>query len=91
MGRAEGEGMKPKPFEIIVEFTPQSTKTGIIYEAHQKGSLTRCKDCMHRYTECGMEFCEKLDSMFYHYEDQEPLDADFYCKWAEPKGDEDDC
>lgn len=40
--------MKPKPFEIIVEFTPQSTKTGITYEAHQKGSLIRCKDCKHR-------------------------------------------
>lgn len=37
--------MKPKPFEIIVEFTPQSTKTGITYEAHKKGSLIRCKDC----------------------------------------------
>ena len=37
--------MKPKPFEIIVEFTPQSTKTGITYEAHKKGSLIRCRDC----------------------------------------------
>jgi len=37
--------MKPKPFEIIVEFTPQSTKTGITYEVHQKGSLIRCRDC----------------------------------------------
>lgn len=37
--------MKPKPFEIIVEFTPQSTNTGITYEAHKKGSLIRCKDC----------------------------------------------
>ena len=37
--------MKPKPFEIIVEFIPQSTKTGITYEVHQKGSLIRCRDC----------------------------------------------
>ena len=37
--------MKPKPFEIIMGFTPQSTKTGITYEAHKKGSLIRCKDC----------------------------------------------
>lgn len=41
----DGCRMKPKPFEIIVEFTPQSTKTGITYEVHQKGSLIRCKDC----------------------------------------------
>lgn len=47
--------------------------------------VTRCEDCKHRYTECGMGFCEKLDSMFYHYEDQEPIDADFYCKWGERK------
>ena len=45
--------------------------------------LIRCKDCKHRYTDRGMGFCKKLDSMFYHYEDQEPIDADFYCKWAE--------
>ena len=47
--------------------------------------VIRCEYCKHRYTECGMGFCEKLDSMFYHYEDQEPIDADFYCKWAKPK------
>lgn len=47
--------------------------------------LIRCRDCKHRYMECGMGFCEKLDIMFYHYEDQEPIDADFYCKWAERK------
>lgn len=37
--------MKPKSFEIIMEFTPQGTKTGVTYEMHQKGSLIRCKDC----------------------------------------------
>lgn len=37
--------MKPKPFEIIVEFIPQCTKTGITYETYQKGLLIRCKDC----------------------------------------------
>ena len=50
-----------------------------------KAELIRCEDCKHRYTEGGMDFCKKLDSMFYHYEDQEPIDADFYCKWAERK------
>ena len=51
MGRAEGEEMKPKSFEIIVELTPQSTKTSITYETHPKGSLIRCKDCKHQVKE----------------------------------------
>lgn len=45
--------------------------------------LIRCKDCKYMYTECGMRLCEKLDSLFYNSEDQESIDADFYCKWAE--------
>ena len=69
--------MKAKPFEIIVEFTPQSTKTGITYEAHKKGSLIRCKDCKYgvyetygeyghycsldRYVETGEEFCSSAE------------------------------
>ena len=56
------------------------------YIRRQK-KLIRCKDCKHRYTERGMGFCEKLDNMFYHFNDSEPIDADFYCKWAERKED----
>lgn len=37
--------MKPKSFEVIVEFTPQSTKTGITYKVHQNGLLIRCEGC----------------------------------------------
>ena len=62
--------MKPKPFEIIVEFTPQSTKTGITYEVHQKEPLIRCNDC-------------KLNGLcvLSHTE----LAGEGYCAWAEPK------
>ena len=66
--------MKPKPFEIIVEFTPQSTKTGITYEAHQKGSLIRCKDCKYRIT----ANCERFGIKRY-------TQSDSFCSWAEPK------
>ncbi len=77
--------MKPKPFEIIVEFTPQCTKTGITYEAHQKGSLIRCKDC--RF--CGDEpyegthvyICNR--TMGSRSEGQRT--AKGFCAWAEPK------
>lgn len=67
--------MKPKPFEIIVEFIPQSTKTGITYEAHKKSSLIRCKDC-------------KLNGLcvLSHTE----LAGEGYCAWAEPKEEKDD-
>jgi len=45
--------------------------------------VIQCKDCKHRYMDRGMGFCEKLDNMFYLFNDSEPIDADFYCKWAE--------
>ena len=48
--------MKPEPFEVIVEFTPQSTKTGITYEMHQKSSLIRCNDCKFH---CDRTRCKK--------------------------------
>jgi hypothetical protein len=61
--------MKPKPFEIIVEFTPQSNKTGITYEAHQKGSLIRCKDCKYNpklsWTGCPMAGCMSRTDEWY--------------------------
>ena len=68
--------MKPKPFEIIVEFTPQSTKTGITYEAHQKGSLIRCKDCMYRDEETAN--CTRFRKDWY-------VQSNGFCSWAEPK------
>ena len=77
--------MKPKPFEIIVELTPQCTKTGITYEMHQKSSLIRCKDCKHMRKDCGNVFCEMLEDMFYHYEYEQPINEDFFCAWAERK------
>lgn len=46
--------MKPKPFEIIVEFIPQCTKTGITYETYQKGLLIRCKDCKYYSDDAGV-------------------------------------
>lgn len=66
--------MKPKPFEIIVEFTPQSTKTGITYEAHKKGSLIRCKDCT--WYDKDERWCPlmKMDA-----------DGDEYCYWGTAK------
>lgn len=70
----DGCGMKPEPFEIIVEFTPQSTKTGITYEAHKKGSLIRCKDCKYRIT----ANCERFGIKRY-------TQSDSFCSWAEPK------
>lgn len=73
--------------EWICVKSPNEVDGGMLVREQE---LIRCEDCKHRYTECGMEFCEKLDSMFYHYEDQEPLDADFYCKWAKPREDKDD-
>lgn len=69
--------MKPKPFEIIVEFIPQSTKTGITYEAHQKGPLIRCEDCIHHHG----YICDRL----YGFQDAFTLQDDDYCSWAEPK------
>lgn len=77
-------------FDENVETIQSIVLIGRNGNAAEYEKVTRCEDCKHRYTECGMGFCEKLDSMFYHYEDQEPIDADFYCKWAEPKGDKDD-
>lgn len=71
--------MKPKPFEIILEFTPQSTKTGITYEMHQKGSLIRCKDCedYKAFKNGGFHhYCETIGCVVY--------DDDFCC-WAERK------
>lgn len=68
--------MKPKPFEIIVEFTPQSTKTGITYEAHKKGSLIRCKDCYFYGTFQRKHYCTKYDHT---------VKRDGFCAWAEPK------
>lgn len=73
--------MKPKPFEIIVEFTPQSTKTGITYEMHQKGSLIRCKDCVYFTPEKSGEhwnICRFYDA---------PKTEDGFCNDAEPKED----
>ena len=49
--------------------------------------VIRCRDCKHRYTLRGDGFCEKIEDMFYHFNDNEPIDADFYCKWAERKED----
>ena len=49
--------------------------------------VIQCKDCKHRYTDRGMGFCEKLDNMYYLFNDNDPIDADFYCKWAERKED----
>ena len=46
--------MKPKPFEIIVEFIPQCTKTAITYETYQKGLLIRCKDCKYYSDDAGV-------------------------------------
>ena len=69
--------MKPKPFEIIVEFIPQSTKTDITYEAHQKGSLIRCKDCIHHHG----YICDRL----YGLQDAFALQDDDFCSRAEPK------
>lgn len=82
----DGCGMKPKPFEIIVEFTPQSTKTGITYEAHQKGSLIRCEDCKH-CTETGFYNGTRWN---YCSEFRRVMKENDFCSWAEPKGDKDD-
>lgn len=72
--------MKPKPFEIIVEFTPQSTKTGITYEAHQKGLLIRCKDCRHNSNKEGnFVDCAIIPQMFGKTADNN------FCSYAEPK------
>lgn len=65
--------MRPKPFEIIVKFTPQSTKTGITYKVHQNGSLIRCKDC--RW------FVRKECSFFCLSSAHEET----FCSYAEPK------
>ena len=71
--------MKPKPFEIIVEFIPQSTKTGITYEVHQKGSLIRCKDCKYGVYETYGEYGH------YCCHDQYIETGEEFCAWAEPK------
>lgn len=72
--------MKPKPFEIIVEFTPQSTKTGITYETYQKGLLIRCKDCKY-YTG---KWCTKYSTKQIDINDICKADDDF-CSMAEMK------
>ena len=72
--------MKPKSFEVIVEFTPQSTKTGITYKVLQNGSLIRCRDCAYFTPEKSGEhwsICRFYDA---------PKTADGYCNDAEPKG-----
>ena len=69
--------MKPKPFEIIVEFTPQSTKTGITYEAHQKGSLIRCNDCKYNDAQQWVD-CPLIPQMFGKTADNN------FCSQAEP-------
>ena len=82
--------MKPKPFEIIVEFTPQSTKTGITYEAHQKGSLIRCKDCRY-YEVYERKYDGSADKRFKPsictraYEYAVAKDPNWFCADAEPK------
>jgi len=61
--------MKPKPFEIIVELTPQCTKTGITYEMHQKSSLIRCKDCKNYSGDgmyCGWNMIARADGYCFH-------------------------
>ena len=70
--------MKAKPFEIIVEFTPQSTKTGITYEAHKKGSLIRCKDCKYNDAQQWVA-CTLIPQMFGKTADNN------FCSYAEPK------
>lgn len=70
--------------EYICVESPNEVDCGMLVREQE---LIRCKDCKHRYTERGMGFCEKLDNMFYHFNDSEPIDADFYCKWAERKED----
>ena len=70
--------MKPKPFEIIVEFTPQSTKTGITYEAHQKEPLIRCKDCKYNDAQQWVA-CTLIPQMFGKTADNN------FCSYAEPK------
>lgn len=77
--------MKPKPFEIIVEFIPQSTKTGITYEAHQKGSLIRCKDC--KFSKAYYHGSESNLGMFTYLCTQGlyGMNADDYCSRAERK------
>jgi hypothetical protein len=82
----DGCGMKPKPFEIIVEFTPQSTKTGITYEAHQKGSLIRCEDCKWYGRVDKRRFYRGADCLQGHIHTIVP-ERD-YCSRAEPKGTE---
>lgn len=71
--------MKPKPFEIIVEFTPQSTKTGITYEVNQKEPLIRCKDCVW--------FDEKVPCCRLHSRAVFKKEKQF-CSWAEQKGEQ---
>lgn len=82
--------MKPKPFEIIVEFIPQSTKTGITYEAHQKGSLIRCKDCFW-YRSVELKADGTHDKRFKPSRcalwDEDMNDTDF-CSYAMEKNDE---
>lgn len=77
--------MKPKPFEIIVEFTPQSTKTGIAYVMHPKEALIRCKDCkfsiLNNGVYRGSETNGKCIAM------GAVVNGDDYCSWAEKKED----
>jgi hypothetical protein len=69
--------MKPKPFEIIVEFIPQCTKTAITYETYQKGLLIRCKDCKYWDGDDGDTFCSELGIF--------GTDPNSFCSYAKRK------